>query len=129
MLLADDTREDCVIRELEAYAEVAGCFLNEFGGRCFGHNPLPEFRRVLDLEDEMGIDFDPDRCFGNGTMKLKIPTIVKNQADESDVITIISTYEIQNGKFRMSKGGTVVYEASMRKLRALKHNKCFVSWR
>ncbi len=88
---------------------------------------------MLDLDDEAGIDFDPDRCFGNGTITLKIPTIVKNEAGEKAENTVLATYEIRNGFFRMKKGGTVVYETTMKKLRALKRNKCplncLVSWR
>ncbi len=106
---------------------VTGCFLNEFGRRRFGHNPLPEFSRLHGTIDEAGISFDPDRCSGNGTITFRIPTTVMNQYREKEKITVIATFEVRNGKFRMTKGGVLVYETSMKKLRALKHKTCSVS--
>jgi hypothetical protein len=91
--LADGTENNCKIRERESVAVVTGCFLHEFGHRDFGHNPLPVFRAVLDLEDEAGIKFNPDLCFGNGTITFSIPTIVTNQAGESAEIPVAATYE------------------------------------
>ncbi len=88
---------------------------------------MPAFRRVLGIMDEAGIAFDPDRCFGNGTITFRIPTTVITQNQEEGNITVVAIYEIRDEKFRMTQGGALVYETSMKKLRALKHNKCSVS--
>jgi hypothetical protein len=56
---------------------------------------------------------------------LKIPTIIRNAAGEEAQRTVFPIYEIRNGNFGMNPGGsrgTIVYETSMRKLRALKRN-------
>ncbi len=88
---------------------------------------------VLNLKDKAGINLNPNLCFGNGTITLKIPTIVKNAAGEEGQITVVASNEIRNGIFRMKEVVLLWYETSMRKLRALQRNKCslsrLVSWR
>ena len=128
VLLADGTdAKNCFIRENQAYAEVTGSFLNQFCTGTIGHDPLREFRGVENAVDVVEIRFDPDLSFEDGTITSRIPTTVFNvQLHEHDTITIIATYEIRDGQFRMTKGGDVVYEAPMSKLRALKHTNCSV---
>ncbi len=70
--------------------------------------------------DVVEIRFDPDLFFEDGTITFRIPTTVINEHLEQDTIIIIATYEIRGGQSRMTKGGDVVYETPMKKLRALK---------
>jgi hypothetical protein len=127
ILLADGTNaKNCTIQEEEAYAVITGSFLNQFGITRVGHDPLPHSREVAKLVDVVEIRFDPDLCIGDEKITFLILTIVRNERLQKDITIIIATNEIQGGQFRISKGRDVVYEVSMNKLRALKHNHCSI---